>query len=582
MTSVAAEQASAGQGRRSIGDFLPYGMVSLVGLFSLLVVVHIVVVLWLAFTTAAPGDPAFAYSTANFSEVFTDARTWSVLRDTAYFGVVSLIVAMMVGIPAAWLVERTDFRAKTLLFTLMAIGLLIPGFAAAMGWLFMLHPRIGLVNQFLLQTFHIGPIFDIMTLPGLGWVQGLNLAPLAFIMTAAVFRSMDPTLEEAAQMNGASPLRVFARVTLPLATPGIVAAAIYIFMTAFAAFDVPAIIGWSNRLFTFSTYLYLLLSPQDVLPRYGLAAALSTIALVVAAVMSWWYVGMNKRSQRYAVVTGKAYRPKLVALGWRAWLAWGFLGFYFLISKLMPIALLIWSSLLPFFQLPSARALSVVSMKHYYALPWDLIFRGLWNTSILAVLTPTITLVIALSFSWVVLRSRIRGRNWFDFVAFLPHAVPSVVFGVGALLLTLYVFQKAVPIYGTIWLLLMVFVIVRISYATRMTNAGLVQLHGELEECAQMSGASFWDTFRRVTFPLLAPTILYAWLWIALLTIRELTLAVIMTTSTNITFPVVVWSMWLGGGLAPASALAVVMLALMTPLIAIYWIFARRQGVLAT
>ena len=582
MTTAAVEGSTAGEGRKGLGDMMPMGMVSLVGLFSLLVLLHLAVVLWLAFTTSAPGSVDFTYSTANFSEVFTDARTWTVLRDTAIFGVVSLIVALAFGVPAAWLVERTDFSAKTLLFTLMAIGLLIPGFAAAMGWLFMMHPRIGLVNQFLLQTFHIGPLFDIMTLPGLGWVQGLNLAPLAFIMTAAVFRAMDPTLEEAAQMHGASPWRVFARVTLPLAAPGVIAASIYIFMTAFAAFDVPAIIGWGNRLFTFSTFLYLLLSPQDVLPRYGLAAALSTVALVIAAVMSWWYVGMNKRSQRYAVVTGKAYRPKLIQLGWRKWFAWGLLGVYFLLSKIMPISLLVWSSLLPYFQLPSARAFSVISMKHYYALPWDLIARGLTNTTILAVLTPTITLVIALSFSWVVLRSRIPGRSWFDFIAFLPHAVPSVVFGVGALLLTLFVFQKAVPIYGTIWLLLMVFVIARISYATRMTNSGLVQIHGELEESAFVSGASTWDTFRRVTFPLLTPTILYAWLWIALLTVRELTLAVIMSTSGNITFPVVVWSMWLAGGLAPASALAVVMLLLMTPLIALYWVFARRQGILAT
>lgn len=557
-------------------------MFGVVGVFSLLVCVHLVAVLWLGFTTAAPGDPDFAYSLSNFDEVFADIRTWRVLGDTVIFGIVSLIVALCFGVPAAWLVERTDFRAKTLLFTLMAIGLLIPGFAAAMGWLFMLHPRIGLVNQFFLQTLHIGPLFNVMTLPGLGWVQGLNLAPLAFIMTAAVFRSMDPTLEEAAQMNGASPLRVFVRVTLPLAAPGIVAASIYVFMTAFAAFDVPAIIGWSNRLFTFSTYLYLLLSPQDVLPRYGLAAALSTVALAVAAVMSWWYIRMNRRSQRYAVVTGKAYRPKLVALGWKSWLAWIFLGFYFLLSKFMPIALLVWSSLLPFFQLPSARALHVVSLKHYHALPWELVGRGLWNTSILAILTPTITLVVALSFSWTVLRSRIPGRNWFDFIAFLPHAVPSVVFGVGALLLTLFVFQRAVPIYGTIWLLLMVFVIVRISYATRMTNSGLMQIHPELEECALMAGASAGEAYRRVTFPLIAPTIFYAWLWIGLLTIRELTLAVLMTTSGNITFPVVVWSMWLGGGLAPASALAVVMLVCMTPLIALYWFFARRQGLLAT
>src|SRR5439155_14992183 len=191
------------------------------------------------------------------------------------------------------------------------------------------------------------------------------------------------------------------------------------------------------------------------------------------------------------------------------------------------------------------------------------------------------TLAISLAFSWIVLRSKIPGRAVFDFIAFLPHAVPSIVFGVGALLLTLFVLQRAVPIYGTIWILLVVFTIARISYGTRMTNSGLIQIHTELEESAQMSGATTWDAFRRVTLPLLAPTLLYAWLWIALLTFRELTLAVILSTADNITFPVVVWSLWLGGGLGQASALALVMLLLMTPMIVIYWLFARRLGLRA-
>jgi iron(III) transport system permease protein len=568
--------------RFAASDFTPVGVIGLASLFSALVLVHLGVVLWLAFTSGGPGDPSLSYTARNFLDVYSDARTWRVLVDTLWFSLATLVVALAIGIPAAWLVERTDFRGKTLLFTLMAIGLLIPGFAAAMGWLFMLHPRIGLVNQFFLQNFRVGPVFDISSLAGLGWVQGLNLAPLAFIMTAAVFRAMDPTLEEAAQMHGARPWTVFRRVTLPLATPGIAAASIYIFMTGFAAFDVPAIIGWSNRNFTFATYLYLLLNPSDALPRYGLAAALSAVAMILAAGMSFWYAGMNRRAQSFAVVTGKAYRPRLVALGWRSIVAWGLIALYFLLSKIMPITVLVWSSLLPFFQLPSERAFRVASLKHYYELPWDLMLRALGNTAVLAVATPTITLGIALAFSWVVLRSRLRYRGLFDTIAFLPHAVPSVVFGVGALLLALFVFQKAMPIYGTIWLLLMVFVIARISYATRMTNAGLIQIHPELEESAAVSGATTFTAFRRVSVPLMAATLLYAWLWIALLTFRELTLAVIMTTSTNVTFPVVVWTIWLGGGLAPASAVAVVMLALMTPLIALYWVFARRQGILAT
>jgi iron(III) transport system permease protein len=243
--------------------------------------------------------------------------------------------------------------------------------------------------------------------------------------------------------------------------------------------------------------------------------------------------------------------------------------------------LVIWSSLLPYFQLPSTHAFALMGFQHYRALPWRLALDGLGNTAILMVLTPTLALAVSLCFSWVVLRSRVRWRSVFDFIAFLPHAVPNIVFGVGTLLLTLYVLQKFMPIYGTIGVLLFVFVIARISYATRMTNAGLIQIHSELEESAQVSGARTLSTFRFVLLPLLAPTLLYAWLWIALLTFRELTLSVILTTPRNMTLPVVVWTTWLGGGLAQASALVVVTLVLMIPLMALFWFLAGRRGLLS-
>jgi iron(III) transport system permease protein len=564
-------------------DIMPIGMFLVVLIVSLIILAHLTVVIWLSLTDGTPGDPKLAYTVMNFVEVFSDARTYSVLRDTIGFSFVSLFIALLFGLPAAWLVERTDLCAKTLLFTLMAIGLLIPGFAAAMGWLFLLHPRIGFFNQLLINAFHLAnPPFNIMSVAGMGWVQGLNLAPLAFIMTAAVFRAMEPSLEEAARVHGGNAWMVLRRVTLPLAWPGVLAASIYIFMTGFAAFDVPAIIGWGNRLFTFSTYLYLLLNPQDVLPRYGPAAALGTIVMALAALTSWWYARMQGRSQRFAVVTGRAYRPKLVRLGRRQVLAWCFLGTFFTLSKLLPIALLVWASLLPFFQLPSRQALLNASMAHYLNLPWHLAIGAMWNTALLVVLVPSLVVAVSLAFSWIVLRSRIPWRAGFDFIAFLPHAVPSIIFAVGALLIALYVIHTAIPIYGTIWILLIVFAIARLSYGTRMTNGGLIQIHGELEESALLSGASRWTAFRRIAIPLLTPTLLYAWLWIALLVFRELTLAVVLSTSNNITLPVVVWSLWLGGGLGQSSALATVMLLMMTPVIALYWLLARRQGLLAT
>jgi iron(III) transport system permease protein len=379
-------------------------------------------------------------------------------------------------------------------------------------------------------------------------------------------------------MAGAGFSAIMRRITLPLAWPGILAAGIYIFTIGFAAFDVPAIIGWSNKIFTFSTFLVNELAPADGLPAYGPAAALSTVMIALAGGLSWWYGRLQREAHRYQVVTGKAYRPRLIALDRRAVWAWIFLAIYFTLAKLLPLAVLVWASILPYFQLPSADALASVSLVNFQRIPWDLFLAGARNTLLRTAATPTLTLALALAFSWVALRSRFPGRGIFDFIAFLPHAIPNIVFSVGVLLFVLYAVQRIVPLYGTVWLLLSLFVIARLSYATRMTNGTLLQLHRDLEEAATMSGGATGTVMRRVLLPLLTPTLIYAWLWTALLTFRELTLAVLLTTRDNLTLPVVVWSIWQDGGFGKAAAITLLLMALMLPLIALYWWAMRRTG----
>jgi iron(III) transport system permease protein len=579
-TSVRAVTAPVAPKRLTLG-FDPFATTSLavVLVVSTMVLGLLATVGWLSLMDGLPGDAKAQLTLENYHEVFTDPFVITVLLNTLKFCFATLAVALPIGLAGAWLVERTNFRGRTLVLSLMTIGLLIPGFASAMGWLYLLHPRIGILNAWLQSLFGLSEApLNIMTIAGMGWVQGLNLAPLIFIMTAAVFRAMDPALEEAASAHGVSNWRTIRKVTLPLAWPGILAASIYVFVIGFAAFDVPAVLGWGNRIFTFSTFLLSIVNGNEGLPRYGLGAALSAVVIVIAALLGYVYALMQQKGHRYTVVTGKAYRPRKFELGRWHVVAWLGVALYFIFSKLVPLVLLVYASLLPFFQFPSMRAFSLMSFVNYRSLSWDLAIQGILNTGILMVLTPTIVLAISLAFSWVVLRSRVPGRRMFDFVAFLPHAVPNIIFGIGALLIALYVLQSFIPLYGTIWLVLLVFVVARLSYGTRMTNSGLIQIHKELEEAAQVSGASSWKTFRVIVLPLLAPTLLYAWLWIALLTYRELTLAVVVTTSNNITLPVVVWSLWSSGGLGRASALAVVTMLLVIPLVIVYWLVANRRG----
>jgi iron(III) transport system permease protein len=548
---------------------------------SAVIVVLPVMLLWLGFREGHPIDPVSAYSLLHYKEVFGDSFLLEVVANTLLFSLTTLLVAFVFGLPAAWLAVRTDLPGKSLLYTLMTVGLLMPGFASAMGWLFLIHPRIGLLNQFIMRWLGLAEApFNITSIIGMGWVQGLSLAPVVFVMNAAVLRAIDPTLEESAHMSGATFSRVMRGITLPLAWPGILAAGIYIFTIGFAAFDVPAIIGWSNKIFTFSTFLVVQLTPTQDLPRYGQVAALSTVVIVFAGILSWWYGRLQKQTHRFQVVTGKGYRPRILELGRYTGLAWLFLGFYFVLANLLPLLVILWAAMLPFFQLPSSAALASMSFAQFTNIPWDIMIEAMRNTGFLMVLTPTVTIVIAICFSWVVMRSKVPGRLWFDFIAFLPHAVPNILFGVAVLLFALFVAKGA--LLGSLWILLFVFIIARLSYATRMTNGAFIQIHKDLEEAATMSGVSTGVTVHHVIVPLLAPTIIYAWLWIALLTFRELTLAVMLTTRDNLTMPVMLWSVWTSNGLGSAAAITLLLMAMMVPLLVLYWWIVQKRGLMGT
>lgn len=536
----------------------------------------LLILLWISFRVE--GETEITYGIQAYTSLYADPFVYRTLLNTAVFSLVTMATALLFGIPAAWLVERTDLPHKELPFTLMTLGLLIPGFLSAMGWVFLLHPRIGLLNATLTSIPGMAwARINIATPLGMGFVEGLALAPLAFIMVAATFRSTNPELEEAAAVHGIGLLRSLARVTLPVIFPGILAAGIYILTIGIAAFEVPAVIGLSNRVFTFSTFLYIQVNPPQGLPRYDLAAAFGVFMTVIAGLLSWWYLDVLRQGHRFAVVTGRAYRPKAVELGWRgSVLAWGFLGFYFLLGQILPLLTLLWSSLLRYFQFPSLSALANASLVNYRALPWPYLLDGLWNTAILMLSVPTLVLLLSLVIAWVVVRSGVRGRSVLDGIAFLPHAVPNIIFALSAAYASLFLLRGVLPIYGTVFLLLAIYVLVRISFGTRVLNSALTQIHRELEEAGQVMGISLLRRVVWILLPLLMPALTNAWLWMALLTYRELTIASLLVTPANVTLPMVIWGLWLNGTFAQAAAGATMGLVLMVPVIFMYWLVSRR------
>jgi iron(III) transport system permease protein len=582
MATLAADKPVLARKLRVRFDGASAGLVALTLIASAAILVLIGVVLWLSFTEGTPGDPALQYTLAHYRSLLLDPFTYRVLWNTLLFSLATLATSFALALPMAWLMERTDFPGKPIVFTLMTTALLIPSFAVALGWVFLLHPKIGIINQGLIALFHLSDApFDISNIGAMGVVEGMNLTPLAFVMTAVVMRSMDPALEEAAAIAGAKPWQAVWRVTARVLLPGLLAAAIYIAMIGFAAFDVPAILGLTRRIFTFSTYVFWVLTPSEGAPEYGNVATLSVIMIAVASVLSWCYRRAQRQAPKYAVVTGKAYRPRIATLGkWRA-PAIAFVAAYFIVAQLMPLLMLGWSSLLPYLQTPSAQALAAVSLRNFTNLPRELLWRAGTNTAILMLVVPTVTLTASVAISWVVLRTRIKGRGWFDYLAFLPLAIPAIVFSVAALLLALFVMRKFAPIYGTLWILIIVYAVSRLSYGTRMTNSAMIQIHKELEESAEVCGAATGNVLRRVLVPLLAPSLAYAWIWIALLTYRELTLPVVISTSNNLPFSYLVWGFVQASAYGSASAAALLMLGLMLPVLLLYWLVARRAGMIA-
>lgn len=545
----------------------------------LVILVLVAALVWISFQTGVVGTPKAVYTLKNYTDILGDPFVLKVFWNTLIFTLATTFTALALGLPIAWLTERTTMPGKGLVYTIMTLGLLIPGIYTAMGWTFIAHVRIGFLNRWLMDLFALeqGPI-NIATPAGMGLVQGLNLTALAFILTAQMFRAMNPSLEEAAKIHGMSFRGTVRRITLPLAFPAILAAIIYMLTIGIATFDVPAIIGLGNRIYMLSTYVYLKANPPDSgMPQHGVTAALGTVMILLALLLTWWYSQVLRQGHRYEVVTGKGYRPALIDLGRWSALAWGLIALYFLATKLIPLLLIAYAAFTPYLAPPSWEMLGKLSLDGFHNLNWDLFWRGLYNTVLLVITVPLITLLLAFSISWLIVRSRSRMRYVLEFGAFLPHALPEVIMAIGALLLALFVLPKFMPLYGSVWLIAIVYVISRLAFATRALNSSLLQIHKELEEAAYTAGLSTVRTSWRILVPLLRPTLMSVWIWSAILVYRELTVAVFLISQESITLPAVIWSYWFSGAINQAAAVTLLMTVVLTPLILIFWWFGRRQ-----
>jgi iron(III) transport system permease protein len=312
-------------------------------------------------------------------------------------------------------------------------------------------------------------------------------------------------------------------------------------------------------------------------PEHGITAAAGVFMIVIAVGLTLWYGQVLRQGHRYQVVTGKGYRPTPVKLGRWEIGAWVFVALYALASKILPFVLLAYVAFTPYLAAPSAEMLGQLSTAQFEKIDWALVFRGLRNTALLMLVVPLAVLLFGFCISWLVVRSRTRARYALEFVAFLPHALPEVILAIGALLMALFVIRGWLPLYGSVWLIALVYVIARLAFATRALNSSLLQIHRELEEAAFAAGLSTVRTAWRIMLPLLRPTLLSIWIWTALLVYRELTVAVFLSSQDSITLPAVVWSYWFSGNRNLAAAVTLIMTVCLVPLIGIFWWYGRRS-----
>jgi iron(III) transport system permease protein len=456
-------------------------------------------------------------------------------------------------------------------FSLILIPLLVPTPVLAIAWIFLLGPTAGWINVWLRGLFGLtgsGPL-NVFSMPGLIVCQALALTPFVFLLLTATLKSMNPSFEEASNASGASPLTTFRRVTLPVLLPGILAPVILALLITLEQFEIPLIIGQPARINVFSYRIWNELNPSDGLPNYGGAAAAALPFLALGILLLIFYNRLIRRAERFVTVTGNAFRQKRLPLvKWR-WPALAFAASYVALAAILPGAVLLWTSFFGYAPI-SVASLGKFSVAAYTELVVSPVFwTALRNTIVVATLSAVIVTAIGGLLGWIIVRTRFRGRRLVDFLSFLSIGIPSVIAGLAIMLLYL---SLPIGLYGTVWILVIAYSY-RFAVTTRVSRAGLMQIHPELEEASSASGARWIATQRRILLPLLLPSLISGFVLLFIVGVREFTLSLVLYSQENVVLSVMLWRLFLDSHGATAAALGSIMIVLVVPVGAL----VRRQ-----
>ncbi|MET0502889.1 MAG: ABC transporter permease subunit, partial [Candidatus Binatia bacterium] len=415
------------------------------------------------------------FTLSHYKTVYLSHQTYPALINTLIYAVTVSAISLMLATLFAWLVERTDMPGQNWAWVMMLLPLAMPGVLRSMAWILLLSPKTGIINiwlRFLLGFFGVemaeGPL-DIFTLTGMIFVEALSGTTTLFLLMVGAFRLMDPSMEEAARVSGAGSLTTLRKVTLGLMKPAVLAAAMYAFLGNLDDFEVPLLIGVQAGIYLLPTLIYF---TAYMSPSYGLASAYSSIFIIFTVAMVWIYFKVIiKQSERYASITGKGYRPRRISLGRWRWLGLGFFYLFFFVNILLPFLTLVWASLLPSYMAPSWSALQYLTAQNYITLTRQpLIVSAALNTLVLGLISATATMGLAYLVSWLIVRLKVKAGIFLDAAAFIPHAIPTVAIGLALNTFYLHPAVNWIPIYGTIWIMVLALMTRYLAFATRTSN----------------------------------------------------------------------------------------------------------------
>ena len=453
-------------------------------------------------------------------EVFTSPDIVEAIVNTVAIGALTVALAGSIGVSLAWLNARSNMPLKRVLDPLNMIPFYLSSVVGALSWQVIAAPRTGLINRLVAPLFGAPP-FDVYSVGGIALVLGLFYAPYVYLFTLGSLQSMDPALEDSARMSGASKLQTALRITLPLSAPAILSACILVFVTAMGIFGVPLVLGVPGNVHTLSTLIYR--SINDYPPDFATAAILSSALFVFTAAFTVAQI-LLLRGRRFTTVTGKGYRPRLIDLGRWRWAAVAFNALY-LVFVIGPFVALLLVSLQDAWTGAFDWARLTLANYHKVLFVDDAAKRGLYNSLIISTVGATLAVGICMVLALTIHRTRLRGRDGIALLAMVPVTVPGIVLGLGFL-----VAIAATPLYGTLWIIMIAYIVHYLPTGLRNSESLVLSISRELDESARMSGATWWRAMSRIVLPLAAPGMLSLWLLMFVTYIREVSASMMLVT----------------------------------------------------